>query len=75
MDNKLYDESSIRAIANAIRKKLGTDAAYKIEDMPAAITSIPTGITPTGSITIVTPGVYDVTNFSQVIVEFPNNGG
>ena len=76
MENKLYNERSIRAIANAIRKKLGTDASYTIEEIPNAIMSIPTGgITPNGSITIVTPGTYDVTNFSQVIVKFPDNGG
>ena len=75
MENKLYNESTIRAIANAIRKKLGTDAAYTLEDMPAAIASIQTGITPNGSITITSPGIYDVTNLSKVVVEFPNNGG
>lgn len=75
MGDKLYDESSVQAIANAIRTKLGTDAQFKIGDMATAVSSIPTGITPSGSLKISSPGTYDVTNFAQVIVEIPSNGG
>ena len=69
MGNKLYEESSVQAIANAIRTKLGTDAAYKIGDMATAVSLIPTGITPTGSITLSTNGTYDVTNYASAIVD------
>ena len=75
MGNKLYEENSITAIASAIHNKLGTDAQYRVGDMSAAIASIPTGITPTGTLTISSPGTYDVTNYAQVIVNIPNNGG
>lgn len=43
MANKLYDESAVSAIAAAIRGKNGTATQYKIADMAAAITAIPTG--------------------------------
>jgi len=43
MSNKLYEESSISAIASAIRAKLGTQDTYKVGQMAAAVASIPTG--------------------------------
>ena len=75
MGNKLYEESSVQAIANAIRTKLGTDAAYKIGDMATAVSLIPTGITPTGSITLSTNGTYDVTNYASAVVQTPVPSG
>ena len=46
MAKKLYEESSVQAIANAIRAKNGETATYKIGDMAEAIAGIMTG-TPT----------------------------
>lgn len=43
MAKKLYEESSVRAIANAIRAKNGSTDTYKIAEMPAAISAIETG--------------------------------
>ena len=40
MANKLYEESSVQAIANAIRAKNGTTTKYKIGEMGAAVQSI-----------------------------------
>lgn len=40
MANKLYEESSVQAIANAIRAKSGTTTKYKIGEMAAAVQSI-----------------------------------
>lgn len=37
MANKLYEEASVQAIANAIRSKNGTTTTYKIGEMAAAI--------------------------------------
>ena len=37
MPNKLYEEASVQAIANAIRSKNGTTTTYKIGEMAAAI--------------------------------------
>ena len=43
MAKKLYEESSIQAIANAIREKNGKTTTYKPSEMAAAITAITTG--------------------------------
>ena len=40
---KLYEESSVQAIANAIRTKAGTATTYKIAEMPDAISNLPSG--------------------------------
>ena len=41
MAKKLYEEASVQAIANAIRAKNGGTAAYKIGEMAAAVSAIP----------------------------------
>lgn len=43
MAKKLYEESNIQAIADAIREKNGETTTYKTSEMAAAITNIPTG--------------------------------
>ena len=43
--NKLYEEESVRAIANAIRQKNESSDTYTIGDMATAISNIPTGYT------------------------------
>lgn len=43
MANKLYEEASVQAIANAIRSKNGTTTKYKIGEMAAAIAGLETG--------------------------------
>lgn len=43
MANKLYEESSVQAIADAIRAKNGTTTTYKIGEMAAAIGGLETG--------------------------------
>ena len=43
MAKKLYEESSIQAIADAIREKNGKTTTYKPSEMAAAITAITTG--------------------------------
>lgn len=43
MAKKLYEESSVQAIADAIRAKNGSTDTYKIAEMPTAISAIPTG--------------------------------
>ena len=40
MAKKLHEESTIQAIADAIRAKNGSDATYKPAEMPAAIAAI-----------------------------------
>ena len=41
MAKKLYEESSIRDIAHAIREKNGTTTKYKVAEMGAAVTALP----------------------------------
>ena len=41
MGNKLYEESSVQAIANAIRARNGTSTLYKIAEMAPAIQALP----------------------------------
>ena len=41
--NKLYQESSIQAIANAIRSKNGSSDTYTVSQMSSAIDNIPSG--------------------------------
>lgn len=43
MSKKLYEESNISAIANAIREKGGTEVTYKVSEMAQAIKDIPSG--------------------------------
>nr|DAW97617.1 MAG TPA: hypothetical protein [Caudoviricetes sp.] len=40
MANKLYEEWSVQAIADAIRAKNGSDMTYRIGDMAAAVRDI-----------------------------------
>lgn len=44
MANKLYSEESVQGIANAIRAVSGSTSTYTIGEMPAAISSISTGL-------------------------------
>lgn len=41
--NKLYEETDIQNIANAIRKKAGTADTFKVSEMANAVANIQTG--------------------------------
>lgn len=80
MGKKLYEETNIQNIANAIRAKNGSDETYITSEMAAAISAIQTGsgsggITPTGSIDITENGTFDVTNYASAIVNVATSGG
>lgn len=60
MSKKLYEESSIQAIANAIRAKNGSTDTYKISEMAGAIESLNVG------------GAENLIEFSQVRPEVQN---
>ena len=63
MPKKLYEESSIQAIANAIRARNGSETTYKISEMPAAIEAIKGGFPNGTEWTVISPGV----NMSSIV--------
>ena len=64
----IIDTSTLTAIANAIRTKLGVQTAYKPSEMATAIGQISGGITPTGTKEITENGTYDVTSYASAEV-------
>ena len=58
----------LSAIADAIRAKTGESGTMKLEQMPAKIAGISTGITPSGNINITDTQQTDVTNYATAQV-------
>ena len=81
MGNKLYEESHIQAIANAIRIKNGLDNTYKVSEMASAIEKIQTGATEenrrvyTGMVTETYngTGVYAILAKDDILAEHRND--
>lgn len=74
--NKLYEESAIQDIANAIRSKSGTSDTFKVAEMGDAVRAIPQGgVTPTGTINISENGTFDVTQYATADVNVQGGGG
>ena len=66
MANKLYNDTSVKAIADAIRAKNGTTNTYTIGEMATAITNIPTSQDVNNVVTN-----YSINN--QAIKDFDDN--
>lgn len=75
MAMKLYSDSDISDIADAIRSKNGSSDTYKVSQMASAIQAIPTGgITPTGTKSITANGTgIDVYSYQYADVAVPNS--
>jgi len=67
MANKLYEESNIQAIANAIRGKNGSSDTYTVAQMASAITNIPDTMPTISNGRIETLYAMDTTNYAVSI--------
>ena len=76
MADYIATDTELTTVADAIRAKGGTSSALEWPSGYAqAIANIPTGITPTGTISITSNGTHDVTNYASANVAVESSGG
>lgn len=68
--NKLYEETDIQNIANAIREKTKSTDTYKVSEMANAVSNIESGNNATGVIDVVTvEGAFEHQLIDVVTIE------
>lgn len=77
---KLYNDTDIQNVADAIRAKNGLSATYKVSQMAAAIGAIPTGGTVTAEFVTVTvdsdkTSVYNILTGNQFLADHYTDNG
>lgn len=68
--NKLYEETDIQNIANAIREKVGTADTFKVSEMANAVSNIKADDVNSKVLDIIRTGNFvDITNITSSFVE------
>lgn len=76
MSKKLYEESNIQEIANAIREKNGEETTYKVSEMAEVIRNLPSSGAIITSLNVTKNGTYSspsgIDGYSPVTVNVPS---
>lgn len=72
MGLKLYEEGSIQNIANAIRAK-GVSGSFTVGEMASAVSRISSGSSPSGTLSISSNGLYNVSSYAYVDVSIDSD--